>query len=308
MALLLTEADVRAVLTMRDLIAAMETALAEFSAGTVVQPIRTVLDVGAQKSFFALMPSYVPSTPALGAKLVTVYESNTARGLPTHLATIVMLDPETGALAAIVDGRYITEARTAAVSAVSVKKLGRKDASVLAILGSGVQARSHFEALTHVRQFREVRAWSPTKKNLEQFASETGAIAAESAESAVRGADVIVIAASSHTPILFDDWVAPGAHVVSVGATRPTQQEMEPALVARARLFVDSRVAALKESGDVIPFGDSHIVAELGEVRAVRTSHDEITIFKSLGLAVEDVVAAHLALTRARESGRGATI
>jgi ornithine cyclodeaminase/alanine dehydrogenase-like protein (mu-crystallin family) len=308
MALLLTEADVRAVLTMPDLIAAMEAALAEFSARTVVQPVLTVLEVGAQKSFFALMPSYVPSTPALGAKLVTVYESNIARGLPTHLATIVMLDPETGALAAIVDGRYITEARTAAVSAVSVKKLAREDAAVLAILGSGVQARSHFEALSHVRQFREVRAWSPTKKNLEAFANETGVVAAESAEAAVRGADVIVIAASSHTPILFNDWIAPGAHVVSVGATRPTQREMDPALVARARLFVDSRVAALKESGDVIPFSDSHIVAELGDARATRTSQDEITIFKSLGLAVEDVVTAHLALTRAKESGRGLTI
>ncbi|HTB10126.1 MAG TPA: ornithine cyclodeaminase family protein [Bryobacteraceae bacterium] len=308
MPLLLTESDVRALLTMPDLIAAMETALAAFSAGAVVQPVRTVLEVGEHKSFFALMPSYVPSTPALGAKLVTVYESNIARGLPTHLATIVMLDPETGALAAIVDGRYITEARTAAVSAVSVKKLARKDASVLAILGSGVQARSHLEALSHVRTFREVRAWSPTKKNLDAFATETGAIASPSPEAAVRGADVIVIAASSHTPILFNDWVAPGAHVVSVGATRPTQQEMEPALVARARLFVDSRAAALKESGDVIPFGDAHIIAELGEDRAARNSAEEITIFKSLGLAVEDVVAAHLALTRAKESGRGLAI
>jgi alanine dehydrogenase len=308
MALLLTESDVRALLTMPDLIAAMDAALTAFSAASVVQPVRTVLELGANKSFFALMPAYIAGTPALGAKLVTVYESNTARGLPTHLATIIMLDPETGALAAVVDGRYITEARTAAVSAVSVKKLARQDASVLAILGSGVQARSHLEALRHVRTFREVRAWSPTKKNLDAFASETGAIAKDSAEAAVRGADVIVIAASSHTPILFSDWVAPGAHVVSVGATRPTQQEMDPALVSRARLFVDSRAAALKESGDVIPFGESHIVAELGEAGATRNSPEEITIFKSLGLAVEDVVAAHLALTRAKEFGRGLQI
>jgi alanine dehydrogenase len=308
MPLLLSESDVRALLSMPDLIAAMETALASFSAGEVVQPVRTVLEVGEHKSFFALMPSYVPSTPALGAKLVTLYESNAARGLPTHLATIVMLDPETGALAAIVDGRYITEARTAAVSAVSVKKLAREDSAVLAILGSGVQARSHLEALSHVRTFQEVRAWSPTQKNLDAFAAETGAIASPSPEAAVRGADVIVIAASSHTPILSNDWVAPGAHVVSIGATRPSQQEMEPALVARARVFVDSRAAALKESGDLIPFGESHIVAELGEAGAVRASPDELTIFKSLGLAVEDVVAAHLALTRAKGSGRGLTI
>lgn len=308
MPLLLTESDVRALVTMPDLISAMDAALTAFSARSVVQPVRTVLEVGADKSFFALMPAYVPSTPALGAKLVTLYESNAARGLPTHLATIVMLDPETGALAAIVDGRYITEARTAAVSAVSVKKLARKDSSVLAILGSGVQARSHLEALSHVRKFREVRAWSPTRKNLDAFSSETGAIAKDSAEEAVGGADVIVIAASSHTPILCNDWVSPGAHVVSVGATRPTQREMDPALVARSRLFVDSRAAALKESGDVIPFGDAHIVAELGEAACARTSPHEITIFKSLGLAVEDVAAAHLALTRAKESGRGLAI
>ena len=308
MPLLLTEPDVRALLTMPDLIAAMDSALTSFSAKSVVQPVRTVLEVGEQKSFFALMPAYIAATPALGAKLVTLYESNTARGLPTHLATIILLDPETGALAAILDGRYITEARTAAVSAVSVKKLARKNSSVLAILGSGVQARSHLEALSHVRTFREVRAWSPTLKNLQSFSRETGAIAAESPESAVRGADVIVIAASSHTPILFSDWVAPGAHVVSVGATRPNQQEMDPALVGRARLFVDSRAAALKESGDVIPFGDAHIVAELGEPACVRQSEDEVTIFKSLGLAVEDVVAAHLALTRARQSGKGLNI
>jgi ornithine cyclodeaminase/alanine dehydrogenase-like protein (mu-crystallin family) len=308
MPLLLTELDVRALLTMPDLIGAMDAALTSFSAKSVVQPVRTVLEVGEQKSFFALMPAYIAATPALGAKLVTLYESNTALGLPTHLATIILLDPETGALAAILDGRYITEARTAAVSAVSVQKLAREDSSVLAILGSGVQARSHLEALSHVRRFREVRAWSPTLTNLQTFSRETGAIAAESAEAAVRGADVIVIAASSHTPILFSDWVARGAHVVSVGATRPNQQEMDPALVARARVFVDSRAAALKESGDVIPFGEAHIVAELGEPACARQSPDEITIFKSLGLAVEDVVAAHLAVTRAKQSGRGLTI
>jgi ornithine cyclodeaminase/alanine dehydrogenase-like protein (mu-crystallin family) len=274
----------------------------------VVQPVRTVLEVGEHKSFFGLMPAYIAAAPAMGAKLVTVYESNLARGLPTHLATILLLDPATGALTAIVDGRYITEARTAAASAVSVRKLARQDSSILAILGSGVQARSHLEAFSHVGTFHEVRVWSPTRKNLDTFARETGAIASVSAEAAVRGADVIVLASSSPTPILFDDWVARGAHIVSIGACRPTQREMDPALIARARLFVDSRAAALKESGDVIAFGDSHIVAELGEARATRASADEITIFKSLGLAVEDVVAAHLAFARAKESGRGLSI
>jgi alanine dehydrogenase len=314
MPLLLGEAVIRELLSMPDLIAAMEDALAAFSAGSVVQPVRTVLEVGEQHAFFGLMPAYVPSAPALGAKIVTVYHSNLERGLPSHLASIVLLDPATGALEALLDGRYITEARTAAVSAVSAKKLAREDSRVLAILGSGVQAHSHVEALGHVRKFSEVRAWSPTRTNLEKFAASTGARAMESAEAAVRGADVIVLVTVSTTPVIESDWVKPGAHVIAVGACRPTQREMAPALVARARLFVDSRAAALKESGDVVmgiaegAFGADHIVAELGKAAARRQTAEEVTIFKSLGLAVEDVVAANLALERAKKQNRGVVI
>ncbi len=293
---------------MPDLIAAMEQALAVFSAGKVVQPVRTVLEIAEHHAFFALMPAYVASTPALGAKLVTVYHSNLARGLPSHLGTIILLDPATGALDAILDGRYITEARTAAVSAVSVKKLARPDSRVLAILGSGVQARSHFEALAHVARFEEVRAWSPTRSNLDAFARATGSRPAASAEVAVRGADVIVLVTASPTPVIENDWVKNGAHVISVGATRPNQCEMDSALVKRSRLFVDSRAAAMKESGDVIGAGEAHMVAELGESAAARVSREEVTVFKSLGLAVEDVAAAHLAFERARQQGRGLKI
>jgi alanine dehydrogenase len=314
MPLLLTEADVRALLTMPDLIACMENALAAFSAGKVVQPVRTVLDLADRHAFFGVMPAYMPSLPALGAKLVTVYHSNLERGLPSHLGTILLFDPETGGLDAILDGRYITEARTAAVSAVSAKKLAREDARTLAILGSGVQARSHFEALKHVRHFTEVRAWSPTAANLKAFAGETGATPASSAEAAVRGADVIALTTSSPTPVLEDAWVKPGAHVISVGASRPTQRELDPALVARGRLFVDSRASALKESGDIVMgiaegrFTAEHVIGEIGEPATARASLDEITIFKSLGLAVEDVAAAHLALKRARQQSKGAAV
>ncbi len=303
---MLDEAQVRALLTMPDLIDAMDRALTAFSAGSVVQPVRTIVDLADRHAFFGLMPAYVPSAPALGAKLVTVYHSNLERGLPSHLATILLFDPETGALDAILDGRYITEARTAAVSAVSAKKLARKDSSVLAILGSGVQARSHLEALGHVHQYRQVRAWSPTRANLDKFCGETGAIAMATAEAAVRDADVIALTTASPTPVIESAWVKDGAHVISVGACRPTQREMDPALVARAKLFVDSRAAALQESGDVVMaigegrFTQSHIVAELGEPAARRASDSNVTIFKSLGLAVEDVAAAHLAVTRAR--------
>jgi alanine dehydrogenase len=308
MPLLLTETDVRELITMPDLISAMDRALTAFSAGGVVQPVRTIVDIADRHAFFGVMPAYVSSTPALGAKLVTVYHSNLARGLPSHLATILLFDPETGALQAILDGRYITEARTAAVSAVSVRKLARAHSRVLAIIGSGVQARSHFEALAHVGRFDEVRAWSPTRANLETFSRLTGARTMDSIEAAVRGADVIALVTASPEPVIRNEWVSPGAHVISVGATRPNQSEMDTALVRRARLFVDSRTAAMKESGDVIGAGEAHIVAELGESAAARIDDSEVTVFKSLGLAVEDVAAAHLAYQRAVEKGRGVTI
>ena len=300
----LDEEEVRARLHMPELIEAMEKALVEFCAGRVVQPVRTVLVPGGERPLFGLMPSYVASLPALGAKLVTLCAANTARGLHTHQAMIVMLDPVTGIADTILDGRYITEARTAAVSAVSARHLARKSARVLGILGSGVQARSHWEALRLVREFREVRAWSPTISRLKQFAAATGARAMESSEAVVRGADVVVAATASATPVIQNEWVGPGTHVIAVGANRPTERELDPALVARARLVVDSRAAALVESGDVLMgikegrWTAEHIAAELGELPA-RQNDKEITIFKSLGLAVEDVFAAHLALTHA---------
>ncbi|MEZ5419209.1 MAG: ornithine cyclodeaminase family protein [Vicinamibacterales bacterium] len=318
---LLTEAQVASLLPMADLIAAMETALARFSSGEVLQPVRTVLSVGPANNFFGLMPAYLAEPPQLGAKLVTVFHHNAARGLPSHLASIVLLDPETGALQALMDGRYITEARTAAVSAVSARFLARTDAATLAILGTGVQARSHLEALTHVRALREVRVWSPTAASRERFIGEMAGRApitlkaASSAEAAVSGADIVVLVTSSREPVVDDAWVAPGAHVISVGACRPTEREMAPALVARARLVVDSRAAALVESGDVVQgiregrFTDAHIAAELGEIvsgrRPGRTADGDVTVFKSLGMAVEDVVAADLVFRRAVETGAG---
>jgi ornithine cyclodeaminase len=324
MAIVLSESDVRAVLSMRELIDTMETALARFSSGEVVQPVRSVLPVGPSKAFFGVMPAYQASPAALGAKLVTVFNSNTARGLPTHLATVVLLDPDTGALVALLDGRYITEARTAAVSAVSARRLARDGAATLAILGSGVQARSHLEALALVRHLADVRVWSPTASHREAFAREMAPHvaapirAAASAREAVAGADLVVIATSSATPVVESAWIGDGAHICAVGACRPDMREMDSTLVARARLVVDSRAAALVEAGDiVIPiaekrFGPDHIAGELGEVLtgrvAGRTSARQVTIFKSLGMAVEDVAAAELAWRRAAERGLGRAI
>jgi alanine dehydrogenase len=322
--ILLSESDVRALLPMRDLIAAMREALAAFSTGRVQQPLRTVLDIGAAHAFFGVMPAYLPDSRALGTKLVGVFGSNLARGLPSHLATIVLHDSTTGELRAVMDGRYITEARTAAVSAVSADLLSRDDAATLAIIGTGVQARSHLEALAEVRQLSEVRVWSPTSAHREEFARDaaqrTGApvIAAMSAEAAVAGADLIALVSSSREPVVRSEWIADGAHLCAVGACRPDQREMDSGLVARARLFVDSRQAALAEAGDIVlPIEEGvidagHIVAELGEVAAGRApgrkTRSDVTVFKSLGMAVEDVAAAHLAFERAKERGLGAIL
>lgn len=321
MPILLSEPDVKALLTMDDLIETMELALADFSARAVTQPVRTVLEVGDGHAFYGVMPAWMPSRPALGTKLVTVFESNAARGLPSHLATIVLLDPATGALLALLDGRYITEARTAAVSAVSVRHLAREDARVLAIIGSGVQARSHLEAIARVRDLSDVRVWSPSRTRVEAFVSEmrprSGArmTAAADARGAVEGADIVALVTSAKEPVVRSEWIADGAHVCAVGACRPAQREMDAALVARADLYVDSRDAALAEAGDIVlamkegVIGAAHIRAELGEVvggRAEgRRGQSRVTIFKSLGLAVEDVAAAHLVYQRARDRKAG---
>lgn len=310
MPLLLRESEVRHLLPMDEIIDVMATALADFSAGTVAQPVRTVIEMGPERNYFGTMPAYLPSAAAAGAKLVTVCEGNLAKGMTSHLATILLLDPETGALRALLDGRYITEARTAAVSAVSARYLSREDASKLAIIGSGVQARSHLEALSHVRKLSEVRAYSPNRANLEAFCAEVNAKACANVEETVAGADLIVVVTSAREPVVRSEWVAEGAHIMAVGACRPTHQELTGELVARSSLYVDSRAAALKEAGDIlIPiaqglFGPDHILAELGE-RPKRESGSEVTLFKSLGMAVEDVAAANLVYGKALAAGIG---
>jgi alanine dehydrogenase len=318
---LLTEEHVRSVLPMPELIACMESALGRFSSGDVQQPLRTVLTVGAARHWWGVMPAYISEPAVMGAKLVTVFGTNSARGLHSHQAVIVLLDPDTGTLMALMDGRYITEARTGAVSAVSARYLARTDASTLAIIGSGVQARSHLVALKEVRQLRDIRVWSPTRASRERFVVEmqphAGAPlrAAATAQEAVRNADLVVLATSSPAPVVDMSWIRPGSHIVSVGAPRPDHREMDPALVARARLFVDSKAGALAESGDIVMgmtegrFGSNHVVGELGELVLGRIdgrqSDDEITIFKSLGMAVEDVATADLVYRRAVERGVG---
>jgi len=299
--LFLNEEQVQRHLRMADLIPAMEKALIEFSSGKVTQPVRSVIRIDPPGGFFGLMPALTPD--GLGLKAVTFYPSNADRGIPTHMATIFLVDPQTGTPLAIMDGRLITEMRTAAVSAAATRLLASPDAKILAILGSGVQARSHVEALRLVRQFEDIRVWSPTKEHAKQFADEIGGTAV-SAGQAVRGADVVVTVTSSKEPVLKGSWLKPGCHVNAVGACRPDWREMDDKAMSNV-VFVDSREGASKESGDVI-LSRAKIYAELGEAFAgkVPTRADETTIFKSLGMAVEDIAAATLAYRSVTEESR----
>ena len=288
----LDEKQVRERLQMADLIPAMEKALIDFSAGRVTQPVRQVIPVDPPGGFYGIMPALTPE--GLGQKIVTFYPPNADKGIHTHMALILLNDPQTGTPLAVMDGRLITEMRTAAVSAAATKLLASKDAKILAILGSGVQARSHLEALRLVRKFDEIRVWSRTKAHAEQFAREAGA-KVTSAEEAVRDADVVVTVTSSKTPVLQGVWLKPGCHINAIGACRPDWRELDDQAMQHGVLFVDSREAAMKESGDVILSGVK-IYAELGEAFAgkIPSRANETTIFKSLGMAVEDITAAML--------------
>jgi len=293
------EAAVERVLRLEDLIPAMTQALIDFSAGRVQQPVRSVLSIERHNGRMGTMPAV--HGDVMGAKLVNVYPDNAERGLPTHQAMIMLFRSDTGEPLAVMDGRLITELRTAAVSAVATKLLSAPESRVLAILGSGVQARSHVRALNLVREFAEVRVWSRNPQRAQAFAEEIGAIA-KSAEAAVRGADVVVTATDSPQPVLRGAWLKAGALVNAVGAVGPTRRELDDAAMQSA-VVVDSREAAMIESGDILMAGAT-VYAELGELLAGTKARPqtEFAVFKSLGLAVEDLAAAKLVLTTSGRS------
>jgi ornithine cyclodeaminase/alanine dehydrogenase-like protein (mu-crystallin family) len=287
----LDERRVRDLLHLEALIPAMEQTLRDFSAGRAIQPVRTILATATPGALFGVMPAVYGDV--LGAKLVTLYPDNGQRGLPTHLATIQLFRSATGEPIAAMDGRLITELRTAAVSAVATQLLARPDAHVLAVLGTGVQARAHVRALRLVRQFDDVRVWGRSPDRARQLASEVGG-RAMSAEDAVRGAHVVVTVTASVEPVLRGAWLSDGTHVNAVGAVGPKRRELDDDAMRGANI-VDSRAAAMQESGDILLAGAS-IYAELGEILAGIIPHPDarITVFKSLGLAVEDLAAARL--------------
>jgi ornithine cyclodeaminase/alanine dehydrogenase-like protein (mu-crystallin family) len=289
--LYLDEEQVRALLQWDELIPAMENALAQFSLGQVVQPLRNMLTVEEGKRYLGIMPAVADE--AMGAKLVSFYPGNEEIGIATHHAMILLFRPDTGEPLAVMDGRLITEMRTAAVSAAVTKYLAAPEAHVLALVGSGVQAHAHLHALSRVRHLDEIRVWSRTAAHADRFAEQHHAKAMPIAE-AVRGADVIVTATNALRPILQGDWLKPGAHVNAVGSPRPNWRELDDRVMTNL-VVVDSREAVLKESGDVILSG-AEIYAEAGEIFAGTKAapFSKTTVFKSVGLAIEDIATAKL--------------
>ncbi|XP_022598969.1 ketimine reductase mu-crystallin [Seriola dumerili] len=293
----ISEREVESLLQYRELTPRLEQALGKFSRGEVVQPVRTTVPLQKQNGFLGLMPTYIEHDGVLCTKLVCFYKREDGSTLPSTQATVVLLDPEYGSVKAVMDGEVITGMRTAAVSAISAKLLMRPEAEVLAILGTGKQALSHYNVFTEMFSFKEVRVWSRTKERAEKFMhSVTGPVTpCVSVEEAVKGADVIVTVTRCTEPVLFGQWVKPGAHVAAVGACRPNWRELDDVLMKEAVVYTDSREGATTESGDVILSG-AEVFAELGDViNGTKPAHREkTTVFKSLGMGVEDAVSAEL--------------
>jgi thiomorpholine-carboxylate dehydrogenase len=288
------EADVQRLLHWRPLIDAMETALAEFSTGKIIQPVRNMITIEEGKRYLGIMPAV--GEKAMGLKLVSFYPGNAGTAVPTHLGLIILSRPDTGEPLAVMDGRLITEMRTAAVSAAVTRYVAPAQTPVLALLGSGVQAAAHLKALSCVRRFDEVRVWSRSIDHALRFAEQHKAEAMVDVEAAVRDADVIVTATNAIKPFLEGAWVKSGALVVAVGSPRPTWRELDDQLMRQCALIVDSREAVRKESGDVILSG-APILAEAGELFTgthSRPPAGTTTVFKSVGIAAEDLAAAAL--------------
>jgi ornithine cyclodeaminase/alanine dehydrogenase-like protein (mu-crystallin family) len=313
--LVLDQAQVEELLTMPECIDLMEEALVALARGELYQPLRSVVRPPDADGFMGLMPAHrAGDVPAFGLKVVCIFPGNPARGLDAHQGAVLLFDGETGEVRAIVNASAITAIRTAAVSAVATRALAREGARTLAILGAGVQAKSHVHALRALHDWERIIVWSRTRAH----AAQLGVEVADTAEEALRDADVVCTTTTSREPVLRREWLKEGAHVNAVGSSIPTTRELDTATMAAAALFVDRRESTLNEAGDYLfpagegAIGPEHIRAELGDVLAGsaegRRSPDELTVFKSLGLAVEDLACAQFLLQRARELGRGTEV
>ena len=313
--LILNEHEVEHLLTMRECIGVMEEALASLARGEVTNPLRNVVRGSGASGFLGLMPAFRGGeTPLYALKEVCVFPGNPARGLDTHLGAVLLHSGETGQLMAVMNASAITAIRTAAVSALATRLLARENARSLAIIGAGVQGRTHLEAIPLVRDIDDIRIVSRTRGKAEALAAK-GVRIVESVEEAVRGADIIVTATSSREPVIKREWIADGVHINAVGSSIAAARELDGPTVAAASLFVDRRESTVNESGDYLAalregaIDDGHIRGEIGDIltgkTAGRTSPGEITLFKSLGLAVEDLASAEFLFEKAKREGAG---
>lgn len=322
--IVLSQSDVERLLPTRACIEVMASTLASLARGEAILPLRTVIRIPQSADAFGVMPAYLASPKTIGAKVVTVYPGNHGTALDSHQGAVLLFDADTGSLAALLDATAITTIRTAAVSAVATRVLARENASRLAIIGSGVQARAHIEAICAVRPITSLRVWSRNAEHARRLADAArndfhlDASVATTGRDAVRDADIVCTVTSATEPVLCGDWLSPGTHVNAVGACTPNARELDSAAVVHSRLYVDRRESALKEPGDILvplqdgEIGPEHVVAELGELligRGVgRRDDGEITLFKSLGLAIEDLAAASHVYAQATRTGAGVRV
>jgi ornithine cyclodeaminase/alanine dehydrogenase len=322
MVLFLGRKDVEAALTIGDAMGAVENAFREHGLGTVNMPLRPTIRVEDHKGSVLFMPAHIKSMGALGIKVVSVYADNPSKyNLPTILGVVLLNDPKTGELLAIMDGTYLTAMRTGAASGVATKYLARKDSRQVGIIGTGVQGRTQIAAVCTVRSVEKVKAYDIAPARCKSFCEEVTkqfripAVPVSSAQEVAEGSDIVITASTSKTPILNGEWLGEGTHVNAIGSHTPDARELDSNAIKRAKIIVDSRDAALKEAGDImIPISEGlitpeHIFAELGEVitgkKVGRQNDVEITLFKSQGLAIQDVSTAKKIYDIAKRKGLG---
>ena len=322
--LVLSEQQVQSLIDIDELIAVLKQAHIQYSTGKAVMPVRLVVPLPQVHGRSTSMPGFLIDDKALGMKIVTYFQENPKKDLPAILATIFLFSAEAGKIIATMDGSYITAIRTACASAVATEALANPRTAVLGILGAGVQARAHIQALSHVRKIECIRLYSPSGTSAAAIKKEMApqlncAIeVAQNAESAVRDADLLVTVTTAKEPILKFEWLKPGAHINAVGSHRPDLREIDGPTLARATIVVDSREAIMAECGDILlalkekNIGENAIHAEIGEVlagtKAARRTGDEITLYKSVGIAIQDVAAANLVYRKALEKGVGTSV
>jgi len=309
---------------MRDTISVLESAFKEFAMGGAVLPTRVSLSIPKEGGWMGVMPAYVENLRALSTKIVTAFDKNPSRNLPTILATVFLCDPTTGELVSVMEGSYITAFRTGGLGGLAAKYLSREDARTIGIIGAGVQARTQLMALAEVRDVTSVKVYDILQERARAFAAEMReklkmeVVICPVPEGAVKGSDIVVTVSTSREPVFDGDLIQPGTHINAFGNFKPNERELDTKTVMKSKVFVDLKEAALSEAGDLlIPIREgristSHILGEIGEVlvgsKPGRTSSEEMTLFKSVGVGIQDSAAASLAYAKAKEEGLGTEI